>query len=180
MGDDNMKKRLKLVIPNEEYKNQVQEFVEEFRKNGEHKIPGSGELEKFPSFEEWLQKINDDLSKEAAEKRGRVQAIQYIAVRIEDNKIIGVVQLRYRLNEHLYYFGGHIGDAIRPSERNKGYSTEMIGLALEEAKKLGIGNVLMTCDKENQASARTIIKNGGILENEVEKEGRIIQRYWIT
>lgn len=68
MGDDNMKKRLKLVIPNEEYKNQVQEFVEEFRKNGEHKIPGSGELEKFPSFEEWLQKINDDLSKEAAEK----------------------------------------------------------------------------------------------------------------
>ena len=144
-----MKKRLKLVIPNEEYKNQVQEFVEEFRKNGEHKIPGSGELEKFPSFEEWLQKINDDLSKEAAEKRGRVQAIQYIAVRIEDNKIIGVVQLRYRLNEHLYYFGGHIGDAIRPSERNKGYSTEMIGLALEEAKKFRTSMIEAACEQSS-------------------------------
>lgn len=175
-----MEERLKLVFPSEEYKEQIQEFVDEFKRNGENVIHGSGSIEKVESFEEWLQKVNDDLSKEKSEAKGRVQAMQYLAVRKEDNKIIGVIQIRYRLNEHLYNLGGHIGDSIRPSERNKGYSTEMIGLALKEAKKLGIGNVLMTCDKENKASARTIIKNGGVLENEVENEGRITQRYWIT
>ena len=55
----------------------------------------------------------------------------------------------------------------------------MIALALEECKKLGIHKVLMCCDKENIGSAKSIIKNGGILENEVEAEGHIEQRYWI-
>lgn len=175
-----MEGRIELVFPTEIYKEQVQDFVDEFKRNGENVIHGSGSIEKVESFDEWLQKVNDDLSKEKSEAKGRVQAVQYLAVRKDDNKIVGVVQIRYRLNEYLYNFGGHIGDSIRPSERNKGYSTEMIGLALKEAKKLEIGNVLMTCDKENQASARTIIKNGGVLENEVENEGGITQRYWIT
>ncbi len=175
-----MESRMKLVIPTEEYKQQVLECVEEFKNNGEERVHGSGSIEKMGSFEEWIQKVNDDLSKEKAEAKGRVQAVQYIAIRKEDNKLLGFIQIRYRLNDYLLKCGGHIGDSIRPSERNKGYSTEMIGLALKEAKKLGIGNVLITCEKENKASARTIIKNGGILENEVEDDGKIIQRYWIT
>lgn len=75
--------------------------------------------------------------------------------------------------------GGHIGDGIRPSERRKGYATAMIALALDECKKLGISRVLMCCDKDNVGSVRSIIKNGGVLENEVEGNGHIVQRYWI-
>ena len=57
----------------------------------------------------------------------------------------------------------------------------MIRLALTECKKLGIDKVLMTCDKENIASAKSIIKNGGILENEfVNSDGKVEQRYWIS
>ena len=56
----------------------------------------------------------------------------------------------------------------------------MIRLALLECKKLEINKVLMVCDKSNIASAKTIIKNGGILENEfVDDNGKIQQRYWI-
>ena len=55
----------------------------------------------------------------------------------------------------------------------------MIGLALKEAKKLGISRVLMVCDKNNIASAKSIINNGGILENEIEVDGVVEQRYWI-
>lgn len=55
----------------------------------------------------------------------------------------------------------------------------MIALALDECKKLGINKVLMCCNKENIGSAKSIINNGGILENEVEEEGHIKQRYWI-
>lgn len=57
-----------------------------------------------------------------------------------------------------------MGDGIRPGERGKGYGARMIALALEECRKLGINEVLMCCDKVNIASARTIIKNGGVLE----------------
>ena len=55
----------------------------------------------------------------------------------------------------------------------------MISLALEECKKLGMDKVLFVCDKDNIGSVKSIINNGGILENEVLKEGKLIQRYWI-
>lgn len=96
------------------------------------------------------------------------------------DKLIGAVNIRHYLNDYLLKEGGHIGDGIRPSERRKGYATLLIRLALDECKKLGIDKVLMVCDKNNIASAKTIIKNGGILENEiVSSNGTVIQRYWI-
>ena len=55
----------------------------------------------------------------------------------------------------------------------------MIALALEECRKLGLEKVLMVCDKDNIGSAKSIINNGGVLENEVEVDGVIEQRYWI-
>ena len=56
----------------------------------------------------------------------------------------------------------------------------MISLALEECKKLGIDKVLMVCDKNNIGSAKSIMNNGGVLENEVVVDGVTEQRYWIT
>ena len=44
---------------------------------------------------------------------------------------------------------------------------------------MGIKKVLMVCDKDNIGSAKSIIRNGGILENEVIENGKIKQRYWI-
>ena len=90
------------------------------------------------------------------------------------------MNIRHSLNEYLLKYGGHIGDGIRPSERRKGYATKMIALALEECKKLGIDRVLITCNKANIGSAKSIINNGGTLENEVIKDNDIMQRYWIT
>lgn len=93
--------------------------------------------------------------------------------------MVGAVNIRHYLNDHLLLCGGHIGDGIRPSERRKGYATQMIGLALEECRKIGIKKVLMVCDKDNIGSAKSIIRNGGILENELTENGKIKQRYWI-
>lgn len=95
------------------------------------------------------------------------------------NIFVGAVNIRHYLNEDLMRNGGHIGDGIRPSERRKGYATAMIALALEECKKLGINRVLMCCDKENIGSAKSIIRNGGVLENEIADDNHIAQRYWI-
>ena len=94
--------------------------------------------------------------------------------------MVGAVNIRHDLNDYLLKYGGHIGDGIRPSERRKGYATEMIRLALEECRKLGLTRVLMTCDKNNIGSAKSIIRNGSILEDEVWENDSVKQRYWIN
>ena len=95
------------------------------------------------------------------------------------NIVVGAINIRHYLNESLLLNGGHIGDGVRPSERRKGVATKMISLALQECKKLGIDKVLLVCDKKNIGSAKSIINNGGVLENEILVNDVIEQRYWI-
>jgi predicted acetyltransferase len=76
--------------------------------------------------------------------------------------------------------GGHIGYGIRPSERQKGFATELLRLALEKTRELGINRVLVVCDAINVGSEKTIQKNGGIEDTDfVEDDGNVIKRYWI-
>ena len=92
----------------------------------------------------------------------------------------GVAHLRHRLNESLLTYGGHVGYGVRPTQRGQGYATLLLGLVLARAKGMGIHRALVTCDKKNLASARVIVKNGGVLDSEVPREEGTIQRYWIT
>ena len=175
-----MKNNLELVFPTEEYREQVMEYLQEHLDNNELEMHGVGGLDRIKDFDKWLQKIRNDLSEETIEK-GRVPATLFLAIRKEDNKIVGMIQIRHKLNEKLLQGAGHIGDGVRPSERRKGYATEMIKLALEECKKLGISRVLMGCYKDNIGSRKSIINNAGVLESEIQTEdGRIDQKYWIS
>ena len=172
--------RLYLKFPTIEDKQEVLNVKEEFLSCGQ-KMAGVGGLDKLETYEQWLAKIEADRTKETCGE-GRVPATMFLSRRIDDDKLIGFVQIRHDLNEHLLKYGGHIGDCVRPSEQGKGYATEQIGLALDLCKKKGIDNVLITCKKENVASAKTILKNGGRLENEIPNEYEdnvMMQRYWI-
>ena len=95
--------------------------------------------------------------------------------------VIGTVNIRHRLNAFLEHEGGHIGYSVRPTERGKGYATQLLAMGLELARSLSVRRALLVCDKVNSASAAVIRKNGGVLENEVvsAKDGRLMQRYWI-
>lgn len=74
---------------------------------------------------------------------------------------------------------GHIGYGIRPSERQKGYTTQLLSLALQEAKKLGIHKVLVVCDAYNIGSKKTILNNGGIQDQDfIEEDGNVLNRFW--
>jgi len=96
-------------------------------------------------------------------------------------RIIGRSEIRRRLNPELEITGGHIGGDIRRSERRKGFATVMLKLTLEKAGELGLKSVLITCDKENIASAKTIEKCGGKFDKQVihEETGKLIFHYWI-
>lgn len=91
-----------------------------------------------------------------------------------------MIDLRHRLNEYLAEFGGHIGYSVRPAERRKGYASRMLAMVLSEAEKLGFDRVLVTCDKGNEASRRTIERNGGRFEREARDGDEIVLRYWIN
>ena len=170
--------RLNLIKPTLEYKEKSWDFRNECLTESEE-IHGDGGLDKSNNFEEWLENLKKESSKDTCGEKW-VPATTWLAIRESDEKIVGVIQLRHELNEFLLNRGGHIGYEVRPSERQKGYATEMLRLVLIKSKKMGLKKVLISCTKSNLASARTILKNGGVLDDErTWIDGSIYQRYWI-
>ena len=166
--------KLRLVKLSEKYKSQLFDMMEEWYATGEKIIPYVIRKNDYHDFSHYLEEIEVK-----DERSGLVPDSTYFCLDEERNCFVGAVNIRHYLNEALLLNGGHIGDGVRPSERRKGVATQMIRLALEECKILGIDRVLMVCDKENIGSAKSILKNGGVLENEVVVDGVIEQRYWI-
>ena len=126
------------------------------------------------SFEQWLEQL---ARYETDPPTDFVPASTWFLM--EGERILGAVNIRHQLNDYLLRAGGHIGYGIRPSERRRGLAKLQLALALPLAKELGLDRVLITCDRDNLGSAKTILANGGVLENEVEDRGDIVQRYWV-
>lgn len=156
----------------------VWDFRQEFIDNDEVMCGDSG-MKKYENYVDWLDKVSKDDNPEFLQV-GRVLATQFIAIRKSDNIVVGAVNVRHSLTDNLRIHGGHIGDCIRKSERGKGYGTMQIGLALQFCKDIGVDRALMSCVKTNIASERSIVKNGGILENEVFADGEVYKRFWIN
>ena len=96
---------------------------------------------------------------------------------VRGDTILGGFRLRHRLSERLWQSGGHIGYDVRPEERNRGYATRMLAMALEKARARGLTWVLLTVDPENTPSIRVIEKNGGKYIGTADKSG--FRRYRI-
>ena len=164
----------KLVKLSKEYEEQLVELLEEWYETGEKIVPWVITKNDYRDFDYYLAHLE---TKEATARW--VPDSTFFCLDTVSNRFIGVVNIRHFLNERLLLNGGHIGDGVRPSQRRKGIATKMIHLALQECRKLGIKRVLMVCAKENIGSAKSIRNNGGVLENEIEVDGVVEQRYWI-
>ncbi|MGK5674316.1 GNAT family N-acetyltransferase [Micromonospora sp. URMC 106] len=98
---------------------------------------------------------------------------------VDGDRVLGGIALRHGLNDFLLRIGGHIGYGVRPSARRRGLATWALGRMLGEARALGLARVLVTCEVDNVASARTIEHHGGVLEDVRDTELGAVRRYWI-
>lgn len=172
---------LKLIKPNEDFEKQILDMFQEF--NDDNTTPyWSGWLKKFLDNYSWWLEYLRNCEKDDTWDDKLVPGIQYILVRESDNSVIWFINTRLRLNDALLEHGGHIWYSIRPSERRKHYATAQLFSILKLYQNLWVEKVLLTCDKWNIWSAKTIKNCGWILENEIidPTDWALIQRYWIN
>jgi len=173
---------MELIFPAIEHKQAALEYRREWLdiEPGEG-INGSWGLQRqeYENYEKWLNDIELLRAGQSNNPNVNVPATTYFA--FFDDIIVGNIQIRHYLNDYLLKTYGHIGYSVRPSERRKGYAAKMLALALDKCRELGIEKVLVSCGKDNVGSAKTILKNGGVPENEfTEADGNIVQQYWIA
>lgn len=170
---------MKLIKISEDYAEQIKDYRQEFLDAGDS-MDGCGSLRVIDDPYEFIKKCKDYESL-AALPEGRVIATQFLFVREEDDRLVGMLQVRHYFNDYLSKFGGHIGYSVRPSERRMGYAKAMLGAALPFCREIGLDKVLVTCYEDNIASAKTIISCGGRFESLIFEPNEKInyKRYWI-
>lgn len=166
---------MQLARPSVEYKSSFLEAVREFQAEGNYPELNMPQLERY--FE---SHVRGWLARETSPPPGLVP--ESIFWMIDGDRFVGRISIRHRLNESLREFGGHIGYEVRPSRRREGHGTAALGLALVEARKLGLDRVLITCDTTNIGSRRIIEANGGVLEDIIQNSFRDVptMRWWIS
>ena len=175
---------LVLVTPSIEYKQQAIALIDEVSAidlDPDFRFAGFAHLSDYrDNFEKWLERLQN-MTREETVAQGHVPANTFFAVRKSDGKVVGIVDVRHRLNDYMLKYAGHIGYTVLPSERRKGYGYQQLILALEFCKSIGLKRVLITCAEGNVASAKTIEKAGGVLENKIlnTNSGHYERRYWI-
>lgn len=175
---------IELIEPTIEYADDIWQFrqeVLEIDADKESQFAGCMLLDTCSSADEWIEMCQLRKSENTCKQTGAdVPSHTYLAIRKTDNKIVGIIDLRHHINHPiLSTWGGHCGYTVRPSERGHGYAKEMLRLNIQNAKKLGLEKILVTCYAYNTASEKTILSNGGIFEKTIEVDGTKIKRHWI-
>lgn len=163
---------MKYRLPKIEDKEILIDYVKEHYSNYERSITASNGLTSN-NYVEWVNKINKN-SSIADDDWGKY--LLYLV--FDDNeRLVGLLNIRYDLTDELRNLYGDIGYGVRPSERRKGYATEMVKYAKQICKEKEMAHIIIGCYNDNYGSKKTIAKNGGyLIRNDVEE--KIISDEW--
>ena len=167
---------IKLVRPSKELKEKALAFKKEFLNNNESVINGSELLDKTDDYDQWLAAVTANTNPATVNP---VWVLTDTFFAVDDNeKIVGIIDLRHELNDFLKDCG-HCGYSVRPSERRKGYATEMLRQLKIIAKESGMKDLQLAVERSNESSVKTILKNDGVYERTFEFENQPADVYKI-
>lgn len=162
---------MKLVSTSLTYQESYISYIKEL--GNEERYPFTLDLE-YNNFQQLLKQL-DDFSSGINLPNGTVQNSTLWLV--DGAEIVGVTNLRHHLNEEITHCGGHIGLSIRPSRRGNELGNLLMQLSIQHLSKLGVKEIHIHCYKDNEASAKTIIHCGGVLDSEIQDNNHSVQRY---
>ena len=174
-----------LENPSMERKNDVIEYMNEHVKYNSA-INGTGFFDHVledETYEECMDRYYKIQDNEYAKSIDRCPGKTYFLIRKNDNKLIGMINIRHHLSPKMLVHGGHIGYGIRPTERRKGYNKINLYLGLIKAlEEFNLDKVMLDCDVKNLGSDKTIQALGGVLERTDidDYDGALTNVYWIN
>jgi predicted acetyltransferase len=151
-----------LVLPSGAYEYSYRAYIEELGDEERYPFPLDFDNADFGAL---LRRL-DDFAQGRNLLDGYVPSSTFWLV--EGPELIGVSNLRHRLNERIRECGGHVGLGIRPSRRGRGLGNKLMQLTILEARRRGLGELHIHCHKGNVPSARMIVASGGVLESEFQ------------
>ena len=180
---------MKFVFPHEGDEQKAREYIQEFIEHGSP-INGAGGLDRYlreSTYAAWLSKVRSDIDL-ANVPEDRAPGYTYFYVResteasFESGEIVGMINVRLALvGDFMREQGGHFGYSVRPTQRGRGYATDMLRGALAFCRAIGMRDFVLCCHKSNPASAGVIRNCGGVPEAAFYSEhyGDVVQRYRI-
>jgi len=174
-----MTQTLDLLPPRAAFRDSYRSLVAEFVAAGEKLVPFTLAFD-HQDFAAFLDRL-DACARGIGLPDGFVPHSTFWLVS-DGSKVLGVSNIRHSLTPALRREGGNIGYGIRPSARGRGLGVTILRQSLARAAEMGLTQVLVTCSKQNLASAKSITRNGGIFDSEeyLPDRGEIVQRYWIA
>lgn len=166
---------IRLVKPNKNYKNSFLTYVREIKKSESetYELYKNAEID----FELYVDELkNAELGIGLPE--GWIPCSSYWLVDLKD-EVLGVIRIRHRVDSDFLQTIGHIGYEIKTTRRREGNGNQILKMGLLEAGKMGVNNLLITCDEENIGSVRIIEGNDGKLRSSFidEDTGKRVLQY---
>ncbi len=162
---------MKLVVPAAVYEQSYREYITELADEERYPFPLDFE---HNDFEQLLTRLND-FAEGCNLPDGYVQSSTLWLV--DDEQIVGVTNIRHRLNNAIRHCGGHIGLGIRPSYRGKGIGKQLMQMSIHYLAQMNVSSIHIHCHKHNLASANMIKACAGILDSEITQAGLVVQRF---
>lgn len=169
---------MNLVLPCKKYEKEYYGLVDSAIKNKDVSEMGNA-YRNGENYQDMLKRLENRRNGIKIANRDVPATVYFI---IDNNKLVGTIDLRHELNDNYFSRLGHVAYYIKPEERKKGCATKALSLALQKYKKQKIEKVLITCLEDNVASRKVIEKNGGKLEKSFYDDitKKYIQRFWIN
>jgi len=161
-GEDRTEKKEELLFvePSMAYADEICAYREEMLAAGSS-FDGCLSMKRMPDVKEYVEYCTEFANPNRKLKENGARGTVLLCIRKSDNRMVGCMQVHHVLNEQMRKITGHVGYSVRPSERRKGYATQMLAKAKDYLSSFGFSKVYVSCLPENEASRRTILANGG-------------------